>query len=364
MNLEKQSFSKFFIVKSNEWIFTKFVQGEMRMIEYLKVVGTGKKRLKDLSQQEAYNAEKLIIEGKATDLQIGAFWAAERIKYASVEELKGFIDAHREYMVSVKTDLKPLDIAINYDGKNRSVHVLPAAIFIATGSGAYLTGHGAENIPSKYGITYHQILEYMGARTPDNLNTVVKALEETGFGFAHQRLFAQKLFNLLPKRKEFGLRTYHNTMERMLNPFGTDKVITGVSHPPYIQKYTELAKYVGIEKITVFKALEGGVEPFPNHETILHLNGKEIKIYPEGVNKEFILRKISPEENAKVCLDILKNEDQNHTPFAILTAAILIMAYGLTDDLDTAKQISTETLKSGKAYERFKRYIEITDEYH
>ena len=334
------------------------------MIEYLKVVGTGKKRLKDLTQEEAYNAEKLIIDGKATDLQIGAFWAAERIKYASIEELKGFIDAHREYMTRIKTDTKPLDIAINYDGKNRSVHVLPAAIFIAVASGIYLAGHGAEGIPSKYGITYHQILEYMGAKTPDNLNTVIRTLEEIGFGFAHQRLFAQKLFNLLPKRKEFGLRTYHNTMERMLNPFGTDKVITGVSHPPYIQKYTELAKYVGFEKITVFKALEGGVEPFPNHETILHLNGKEIKIYPEGINKELILRKISPEENAKICLDILKNEDQNNTPFAILTAAILIMAYGLTDDLEIAKQMAKESLKFGKAYERFKRYVEITNEYH
>lgn len=327
------------------------------MIEYLKVVGTGKKRLKDLTQEEAYNAEKLIIDGKATDIQIGAFWAAERIKYASVDELKGFIDAHREYMTRIKTDIKPLDIAINYDGKNRSVHILPAAIFITAASGVYLAGHGAEDIPSKYGITYHQILEYMGAKTPENLNTVVKTLEETGFGFAHQRLFAQKLFNLLHKRKEFGLRTYHNTMERMLNPFETDKVITGVSHPPYIQKYTELAKYVGFKKITVFKALEGGVEPFPNHETVLHINDKEIKVYPEDINKEFIIRKVSSKENAKICLNILKNEDQNHTPFAVLTAAILILAYGLTDDLDTAKQITTESLKSGKAYERFKKYL-------
>ena len=332
------------------------------MIEFLKKVGAGKKRFKDLTREEAYSAEKMIIEGKATDIQTGAFWSAQRIKYASVEELKGFLDLHREYAAFIDTDIKPLDIAINYDGKDKSVHILPASIFISAGAGIYLSGHGAENVPSKYGITYHQILEKMGAKIPKKIDTVKRLLEKTGFGFAHQRLFAQKLFNLLPKRREFGLRTYHNTMERMLNPFKTNRIITGVSHPPYIQKYTEFAEHVGIERITVFKSLEGGVEPFPNHETVVHLNGKKITIHPEGIKKEFILRKVSPEENGKICISILKNEDKDHTPFALLTASILITAYGLTDNIDEANQLAQESLMSGKAYQKFKKYCEITAE--
>ena len=332
------------------------------MIEFLKKVGAGKKRFKDLAREEAYSAEKMIIEGKATDLQTGAFWSAQRIKYASVEELKGFLDLHRKHATFIDTEIKPLDIAINYDGKDRSVHILPASIFISAGAGVFLSGHGAENVPSKYGITYHQILEKMGAKTPKKIDTVKKLLEKTGFGFAHQRLFAQKLFNILPKRREFGLRTYHNTMERMLNPFKTDRIITGVSHPPYIQKYTELAKHVGIERITVFKSLEGGVEPFPNHETVINLGGKRITVYPEGIKKELILRKVSPEENGKICLSILKNKDKDHTPFALLTASILIMGYGLTDNIDEARQMAQDSLRSGKAYERFKRYCEVSKE--
>jgi len=332
------------------------------MIEFLKKVGAGKKRFKDLTRKEAYDAEKMITDGKATDLQIGAFWSAQRIKYASVEELKGFLDLHTEYMTTIDTQIKPLDIAINYDGKDRSIHILPASIFISAGTGIYLSGHGAEDVPSKYGITYHQIIEKMGAKTPEKIDTVRKLLEKTGFGFIHQRLFAQKLFNLLPKRREFGLRTYHNTMERMLNPFKTDKVITGVSHPPYIQKYTELARYVGMERITVFKSLEGGVEPFPNHETDIYLNGKKLTVYPEGIKKELILRKVSPEENGKICISVLKNENEDLIPFAVLTASILIMAYGNTQDLTEAKQMAEESLKSGKAYEKFKKYCEISTE--
>ncbi|WP_457626521.1 anthranilate phosphoribosyltransferase [Persephonella sp.] len=332
------------------------------MINFLKKVGAGKKRFKDLSVEEAYLAEKEIIENRATDIQIGAFWSAERIKYASVEELKGFIDLHREYMDYIETDIKPVDIAINYDGKDRSVHILPASIFIASGAGVFLGGHGAENVPSKYGITYHQILELMGAKIPEKKETIRKSIEETGFGFAHQRVFAQKLFNLLPKRREFGLRTYHNTMERMLNPYKTDKLITGVSHPPYIQKYTHLAQHVGIKRITVFKSLEGGVEPFPNHRTEIHINDHTFTLHPENIKKELILKKISPEENAKICLQILKNENPECEPFAVLTASVLITAYGITDSIEKAKELAEESLFSGKALEKFKRYTEITQE--
>ena len=332
------------------------------MIEYLKKVGVGKRRFKDLSQEEAYTAEKMINEGNASPLQIGAFWSAERIKYASTEELKGFLKYHRENMEVVKTTVKPLDIAINYDGKDRSLHILPASIFIAVGTEIYIGGHGAEGIPSKYGVSYHQILEKMGAKTPSKIDTVKKSLEETGFGFVHQRLFAQKLFNLLPKRKEFGLRTYHNTMERMLNPYDTDKIITGVSHPPYIEKYTELAKYSGMNKITVFKGLEGGVEPFPNHETKLFIDGKEsLIVHPDSINKEIVLQKIPMEENSKICISVLKEKRTPFTPFAILTAALLILAYRKTDEFEKAKDLAQESLLSGKAYEKFKKYCQIVE---
>jgi len=331
------------------------------MLQFLKKVGAGKKRFKDLTQEEAYTAEKSIIDGRATDLQTGAFWSAERIKYASINELKGFIDAHREYMDFIDLPVKPLDLAVNYDGKDRSVHILPASIFIATSCGVYLSGHGAEKVPSKYGITYHQVLEKMGAKTPAKKETVVKALTETGFGFAHQSLFAQKLFNLMEKRREFGLRTYHNTMERMLNPFRTDRVITGVSHLPYIQKYTELARYVGMEKITVFKSLEGGIEPFPNHETKVFFNGRETVVYPEGIDKNAVLRRITAEENGRLCLDLLQGKDRQLEEFALLTAGILMVAYGLYDSLPEAVEMGREALHSGKAYEKFKKYAEITE---
>ncbi len=332
------------------------------MIEYLKIIGIGKKGAKDLTLNQAYEAEKMILNGKATDIQTGAFWSVIRYKYASIEELKGFLKANMENNDFLEVDIKPLDIAINYDGKNRTVHILPAAIFIASGGGAFISGHGAEDVPAKYGIPYYKILESMGCKTPEKKDTILKSLEKAGFGFYHQRLFNKKLYGLLPKRREFGLRTYHNTIERMLNPFKTDKVVTGVSHPPYIFKYFEIGKFAGFKRITVFKSLEGGVEPFPNHETKIFLNDENFVIYPEGVIKEFILRRISPDENGKICISILKNEDKKFTDFALLTAGILLLAYGVVQNFDEALSLAEDSLRSGKAYDKFRKYVQITEE--
>jgi len=38
------------------------------------------------------------------------------------------------------------------------------------------------------------------------------------------------------------------------------------------------------------------------------------------------------------------------------------MAYGITENLDEAVSLSEESLRSGKAYEKFKIYAQITGE--
>ncbi len=330
------------------------------MIELLKKIGTGKKHSKDLTKEEAFEAEKFILEGKTTDIQTGAFWAFQRIKYPSLEELEGFIDANKVFLEKINTEIKSLDLAVNYDGKNKSLHILPASIFIAVSTGIFLSGQGEEDVPSKHGITYQSVLKHMGLKLSDSIPVFKKTLENIGFGFLYQRVFASKLYNLLPKRRQFGLRTYHNTIEKILNPLDTDKVIVGFTHTPYKEKYEHLSRYIGFKRITIVKGVEGGIEPFPDRENQIFVNGKTIPLEKKIYEK--VPPSVSLEENAKICLDILKNGENPYTDYAVLTAGILIVAYGKTESIEEAVYIAEEGLKSGKAYERFKAYRDILEE--
>ncbi|NPA53001.1 MAG: hypothetical protein GXO22_08910 [Aquificae bacterium] len=334
------------------------------MIQYLKKVGVGKERSKDLSYEEAYDANKKVLNAEATDIQIGYFWGAMRMKYETDEELFGFLSSLKEEVDFVDSDeLCPLDLAVSYDGKNRSVHILPASIFIATGAGIKIVGHGNEKVPSKFGVTYHEILNAMGCLNISNPDEILKALELSGFSFYHQKFMNPKLASLLPKRQEFGLRNYLNTVEKMLNPFKTTKVIVGVAHNPYISKYIQLGLYSGYKEIFVVKGLEGGIEPFPNKDTkivtnkifSLTIRPKELQIEATPTSQQ-----LSIEENANLCLQILKNQQTPFNNWSLITAGLLLIAYGVTEDLKHAVDMAEDSLKTGAAYESFEIYRSLT----
>ncbi len=335
------------------------------MLSYLKKVGVGKKHWKDLSYQEAYEANRKIINGEASDIQIGAFWEAIRLKYASLEELTGFLDSLKEDTEFVDTsDFKPLDLAVNYDGKDKSFHILPASIFIACGAGAKIVGHGNENVPSKNGITYHQVLNAMGCSYIKCKDELLKALEISGFSFYHQKYYNPKLSALLHKRREFGLRTYINTVEKIINPFKTTKVLVGFTHSNYLEKYIQLGYHSGFKDIYVVKGLEGGVEPFPDKETKIQTNKIiSFSILPKENNENniFYTRNINVKENAEICISVLKNNDSPFKDWAILSAGLIIVASGLTSDMKDAVSMAEESLKTGTALESFELYRSISN---
>jgi len=333
------------------------------MLEYLKKVGVGKERWQDLTYQEAFDVHKYILNGKATDIQIGAFWSAMRIKYATAEELKGFIDALREETNYIDSDeLEPIDLSIGYDGKNKSVHILPAAIFIATGAGAKVVGHGNENVPSKFGVTYQEILNAMGCMIQQNPHDILKTLELSGFGFYHQKYLNPKLASLLPKRQEFGLRNFLNTIEKMLNPFRTNKVLIGITHNQFITKYIQIGTHVGFKDIFIVKGLEGGIEPYPNRETKINTNKVfSLSIIPKDFKEKIkFSNNLSIKDNADLCLSVLKNEVNPFKEWALLTAGLIITAYGIEKDIKKSISLAEESLNSGAALECFELYKSLT----
>ena len=77
------------------------------MQEFIAKIGKGQKVWKDLTWEEAKEAMRLLIEGRATPVQIGGFLLAMRIKMESVAELAAFTAAAREYVPALKISRHP-----------------------------------------------------------------------------------------------------------------------------------------------------------------------------------------------------------------------------------------------------------------
>ncbi len=329
------------------------------MFEFFK-----KGKLDDLSYEEAFLIHKKLLNNQLSDIQIGYLWGFLETKKITEEELKGFLDATRNEINYIDSDeLKPLDLSINYRGKNKTFCILPASIFIAAGAGAKIAGHGNDKIYSTIGITYHEILNKMGCGYIKTKEKALKALELSGFTFIHQKYYSPRLYNLLKKRKEIRFKTYIDILELFLNPFKTSKILVGALDKVFIHKYMELAYYMGFNDVFVINGLEGGVEPFTNKETKLYSNRiLGINIYPKDLNINISSFKIKTlKENAKICLSILRNENHILTQWAVLSSAILLIAYGITEDLKEAIDMSEKSLKLNVANEMFEIYKNISN---
>ena len=65
----------------------------MSIATYLKDIGRGKEGARALTREQATDLMGQLLDGQLTDLEIGAFCAAMRIKGETPDEMAGFLDA-------------------------------------------------------------------------------------------------------------------------------------------------------------------------------------------------------------------------------------------------------------------------------
>ncbi len=162
------------------------------------------------------------------------------------------------------------------------------------------------------------------------------------------------------------MRTFFNVIEKLVNPFNTNTIFTGVFHGNYIQKLIPLSEITGFKRVVVSQSLESGIEPFPysNRKTrIADNNGNQYQLDSSefGINiseEEISITDIN--ENAKINLEILKNEENKFKDWAILTSAILLFVGKKVDSIEDGIKESKYSLKNGHAFEKFQNYKNVS----
>src|SRR5262245_41786344 len=98
------------------------------MHRFIKAVGAGQKRARNLTRDEAREAMTLLVE-RAEPAQVGAFLLALRMKGEATEELAGFVDAlsdgGRLRRAAAADDV--LEVDAHGDGHSGIPSLLPAA---------------------------------------------------------------------------------------------------------------------------------------------------------------------------------------------------------------------------------------------
>lgn len=216
----------------------------------------------DLSEEEAHDVFAAILDGGASELEIGAALAAVRVKGESLSEMLGFFRAVAERVHALKAPPSaptPLVFAA-YGGGRDEPNLLPLLPLMLQRLGVPVLLHGTMEGGGRVAAIY--ILRELGIMPCGTLAQAQKALDEEGLAFVPTAVLCPGLATLLALRSRLGFRNTAHTLAKLLNPFADRCVrVASATRPEQLRALEALLSATGIEAL-LLKSAEG--EPFAN----------------------------------------------------------------------------------------------------
>ena len=207
----------------------------MTISSYLKRIGRGSKGASDLSREEAEFVFAQILNKSVTDLEIGAFCLAMRMKGETSAELLGFMDALEKDALKLDGHNQKIIVLPSYNGSRRQINLVPLLSAKLQERGFQVFVHGITNDPSR--VTTYQIWQELGWPIMNTSPDFAELIKQGKPIFCPIQLMSPKLYELLMVRSTLGLRNTGHVLAKLLNPFARNyKLLWQVSnytHPEY-----------------------------------------------------------------------------------------------------------------------------------
>src|SRR3954469_20907544 len=115
----------------------------MGISQYIREIGRGKDGARPLDREQARDLFGQVLDGAASDLEVGAFCIAMRVKGETPQEMAGFLDATYERMNRVPAGATPLVVLPSYNGARKLPLLTPLLAFLVARRGLPVLIHGA-----------------------------------------------------------------------------------------------------------------------------------------------------------------------------------------------------------------------------
>ncbi len=311
--------------------------------ELIKSVGTGPKGSKGLSRSEAFEACQLILSGEATPAQTGGLLLALRTKGETAPEMEGFLLSLKSFLKvpSTSTTIDGLDLGCPYDGHARAPGLwIPAAV-LAAKAGLPIVLHGYQDLPAKFGVGLVPLWKKLGLPI-SRPETALTDLNRNKIICLSQEDITPELAKLAPIRRELGLRSIFNTVEKALNPMNLSHMAVGYFHETILAPMESMVTAAHPNaSITFVGGQEGSVGLFTHRPT---------KIYRVNTDPDHQLDTLPPvkeglepvavppteEAYSNYCRELIENPRHPHRKALIWQAATFLLLGGITSVMQEA----------------------------
>lgn len=323
----------------------------------------------NLNYDEAKAVMEEMMDGTATQAQMGGFLMALSMQGETIEEITAFATVMREKGVKIKPERAVIDIVGTGGDQVGTFNISTNSAFVVAAGGVPVAKHGNRSVSSRSGAA--DVLEKLGVQVALSAQQNEEVLNKTGICFMFAPVYHSSMKYAAPVRKELGVRTVFNILGPLSNPAGATMQLLGVYDKKLAEPMANVLANLGVTRGVAVCGEDGLDEITLTGETdVYEIRFGEITSYTI-MPEQFELTRCplseliggTPEENAQITMDILTSKETGPKRDVVLLNAGMSLYLGI-DGITLADgiQMAKELIESGKALAKYEEFRDATQE--
>lgn len=305
----------------------------MSISHYIKEIGRGKQGARHLSREQAADLWGQLLDGAVTDLEVGAFCIAMRVKGETEQEMAGFLDATHQRLARVTAQAgTPVIVIPSYNGARKLPVLTPLLALLLARRGLSVLVHGTATEAARVGAS--SVFSELDLPVLDALRPLARGEAV----FVPTGVLNAGLQRLLEVRRVIGLRNPAHALVKLMNPVvGKSLLVTSYTHPEYLQSMSATLTLMRTDAL-LLRGTEGEAVADPRrmpqmdgfvagrHIAVQAVQPGSLAVLPE------LLKAIAADNTAAYIRDILDGRNPVPAPIAAQVEHILRLLSEIESD--------------------------------
>jgi anthranilate phosphoribosyltransferase len=323
---------------------------------------------RELFHDEMTAMMRLIMSGEMPPILVAGLLAALRTKKETVGEIAAAAQVMREFSTPVHVaDRKNLVDVVGTGGDGaHTFNISTASMFVAAAAGAKIAKHGNRSVSSKSGSA--DILESLGVKLSLSPEQVAKCISEVGAGFMFAPNHHPAMKNVVPIRKDLGVRTIFNILGPLTNPADAKRILMGVFHADLVGIQARVLQAMGMDHALVVYGRDGLDEISLEGPTLVGelKDGqvREYEIHPNDFGLSMAptngFKVADAEESKVIVLDVLNKTPGPASDIVCLNAGAVLYVADVAPSIASGIQMAKAAIASGAARQKLDQFIAAT----
>ncbi|WP_295552006.1 anthranilate phosphoribosyltransferase [Limnohabitans sp. Rim8] len=320
---------------------------------------------REIFHDEMLHLMRMIMNGELSPLMTAALVTGLRVKKETIGEITAAAQVMREFStkVHVADPTHLVDIVGTGGDGAHTFNISTCAMFVAAAAGAKAAKHGGRSVSSKSGSA--DVVEALGGNIHLSPEQIARSIEEVGIGFMFAPNHHPAMKNVVPVRKELGVRTMFNILGPLTNPASAPNILMGVFHSDLVGIQVRALQRLGAEHAVVVYGRDGMDEISLGAATLVGelKDGQitEYEIHPEDFGLTMAsnraLKVDTPEQSMAMLRGVLDNEPGAARDIVLINAGAALYAANVASSIADGLARALVAIESGAAKAKLAQFV-------